>query len=172
MDAVVSLNDVVEAMDLPNEESTSYLNPKTGAIVTVTDEDRRLVEDQDVDEQELADGARDRRPSGVRPSNPVECVRVQCRISSKSTNGRSWSASRTVSDLRPAARDCWMRFTVRPRSAVFRSPIRRLGIEDDWFRFSAIGVRGDREGLAEGTRHFVSLATPLGGMRADDRIDS
>jgi hypothetical protein len=31
----------------------SYLNPKTGEIVTVTDEDRRLVEREDVDEDSL-----------------------------------------------------------------------------------------------------------------------
>jgi hypothetical protein len=47
MAAIVSLRDVVDAMDLPNNEWTSYLNPKTGEIVTVTDEDRHLVEDGD-----------------------------------------------------------------------------------------------------------------------------
>ena len=41
----VKLSDVVEAMDLPNQDWQSYLNPDTGEIVTVTDEERRLVED-------------------------------------------------------------------------------------------------------------------------------
>jgi hypothetical protein len=53
MALVVSLKDVVDAIDLPNNEWTSYLNPKTGEIVTVTDEDRHLVEDEDLDEQDL-----------------------------------------------------------------------------------------------------------------------
>ena len=35
---VVLLQDVVEAMELPNDAWASYLNPKTGEIVTVTDE--------------------------------------------------------------------------------------------------------------------------------------
>lgn len=45
----VSLQDVVEAMDLPNTDWQSYLNRDTGEIVTVTDEDRRLVEDGEDD---------------------------------------------------------------------------------------------------------------------------
>ena len=45
MAARVRLRDVVEAMDLPNQDWQSYLNPDTGEIVTVTDEDRDLVED-------------------------------------------------------------------------------------------------------------------------------
>jgi hypothetical protein len=49
MAVVVSLKDVVDAMDLPNNEWTSYLNPKTGEIVTVTDADRDLVGDEDLD---------------------------------------------------------------------------------------------------------------------------
>jgi Uncharacterised protein family (UPF0158) len=41
---VVSLHDVVEEMDLPNDAWTAYLNQRTGELVTVTDEDQRLVE--------------------------------------------------------------------------------------------------------------------------------
>jgi hypothetical protein len=41
---VVSLHDVVAQMDLPNDAWTAYLNRRTGKIVTVTDEDQRLVE--------------------------------------------------------------------------------------------------------------------------------
>ena len=44
MGVIVSLKEIVDAMDLPNEEWVSYLNPTTGEIVTVTDEDRRLAE--------------------------------------------------------------------------------------------------------------------------------
>jgi hypothetical protein len=44
---VVSLHDVVEAMDVLGEEWTAYLNRKTGELVTVTEEERRLVEEED-----------------------------------------------------------------------------------------------------------------------------
>ena len=45
MAACVRLRDVIEALDLPNQDWRAYLNPDTGEIVTVTDEDRRLIED-------------------------------------------------------------------------------------------------------------------------------
>ena len=59
MGVIVSLKEVVAAMDLPNEEWVSYLNPKTGEIVTVTDEDRRLAEHEDVDEDSLPEWERE-----------------------------------------------------------------------------------------------------------------
>jgi hypothetical protein len=62
MGVVVSLKDVVDAMDLPNSDWTSYLNPKTGEIVTVTDEDRGLVEDEDLDEATLPEWQRESLP--------------------------------------------------------------------------------------------------------------
>jgi excisionase family DNA binding protein len=46
-------------MDLPNEERVSYLNPKTGEIVTVTDEDRRFAESEDLDEDSLPEWERE-----------------------------------------------------------------------------------------------------------------
>jgi len=42
--ALVSLKAVVDEMDLPSEEWTAYLNRRTGELITVTDEDQRLVE--------------------------------------------------------------------------------------------------------------------------------
>jgi hypothetical protein len=57
---VVSLKDVVEAMDLPNSEWTSYLNPKTGEIVMVTDQDPQFVEDEDLNEGDLPEWQRER----------------------------------------------------------------------------------------------------------------
>ena len=63
MGVVVSLKDVVDAMDVPNDDWTSYVNPKTGEIVTVTDEDRQLVEDEDLDEATLPEWRRESLPS-------------------------------------------------------------------------------------------------------------
>ncbi len=61
MTAEVSLEEIVAAMDLPNQEWVSYLDPETGEIVTVTDEDRRLVEEA-VDAEELPDWQREMLP--------------------------------------------------------------------------------------------------------------
>ena len=49
-------------MDLPNQDWQSYLNRDTGVIVTVTDEDRSLLED-DADLDDLPDWQRESLPN-------------------------------------------------------------------------------------------------------------
>jgi len=41
MPSVVSISDIVAAMDLPNQDWESFLDPESGEIITVTEEDRR-----------------------------------------------------------------------------------------------------------------------------------
>src|SRR5688572_20186233 len=57
----VKLRDVIEAMDLPNQDWQSYLNRDTGEIVTITDEERDLVED-DAGPGDLPDWQREALP--------------------------------------------------------------------------------------------------------------
>jgi len=52
MSAVVSLQEVVEELDVPVSECSTYVNRKTGVVVVVTEEDSMLLDD-DVDEKEL-----------------------------------------------------------------------------------------------------------------------
>jgi hypothetical protein len=58
---VVSLDDVVMEMDLPNDDWSAYLNRRTGELVTVTDEDQGLVEGEE-DTEDLPDWQRERLP--------------------------------------------------------------------------------------------------------------
>jgi len=44
MPKVVSLEQIVAALDLPDQEWESFLDPESGQIVTVTDEDRDALE--------------------------------------------------------------------------------------------------------------------------------
>ena len=55
MSLPVSIQDVVMAIDLPDNDCRSYLNTDTGEIVTATDEDRRLVENMEDFGTSLAD---------------------------------------------------------------------------------------------------------------------
>jgi hypothetical protein len=133
MTVVVSLKDVVDAMDVPNNEWVSYLNPKTGEIVTVTDEDRRLVEDEDLDEADLPEWQRESLPkvhevlqSGDFVALPNKFEIHEWAIMEQFSSGQASDARRE--ELLDA---------IHGRGAFrsFRSAIRRLGIEDDWFRF-------------------------------------
>ena len=58
----VSLRDVVTEMDLPNDAWTAYLNRRTGELVTVTDEDQRLVEPADAELRPLEVADQRERP--------------------------------------------------------------------------------------------------------------
>jgi hypothetical protein len=133
MAVVVSLKNVVDAIDLPSNEWASYLNPKTGEIVTVTEEDHYLVGDEDLDEQGL-------------PAWQSESV-TKTREALESGNFlalpdkfeiHEWAMmERFSSDQRSAARREELLDAIHGRGAFrsFRSAIRRLDIEDDWFRF-------------------------------------
>ena len=45
MSNIISLRDVIAALEAASDECTSYLDPKTGEIITITEEERALVED-------------------------------------------------------------------------------------------------------------------------------
>jgi hypothetical protein len=132
MAIVVSLKDVVDAMDLPNNEWTSYLNPKTGEIVTVTDEDRDLAENEDLDELDLPEWQRDSLPKLREALESDEFLPLpdkfeihEWSIMERFSNGQTNAARDELLDAIHGA-------------GAFRSvrnAIRRLGIEEEWFRF-------------------------------------
>jgi hypothetical protein len=133
MGVVVLLKDIVDAIDLPNNEWTSYLNPKSGEIVTVTDEDRALVEDQDLDEEDLPEWQRQSLPKmrAVLESGDFLALPDKFDI-------HEWAIMERFSNsqVRATWRDELLD-AIHGAGAFrsFRSAIRRLGIEDDWFRF-------------------------------------
>ena len=47
MPVEVSVQDIVEAMDLPNSEWEAFLDPDSGEIITITDDDRSSLEDEE-----------------------------------------------------------------------------------------------------------------------------
>ena len=133
MNVVVSLKDVVDAMDLPNGEWTSYLNPKTGDIVTVTDQDRHLIEDEDLDEGDLPEWQRERLrdlraalESGDFLMLPNKFEIHEWAIMERFSTGQARAGRRD--ELLDAIHGAGA-------FRSFRSAIRRLGIEDDWFPF-------------------------------------
>lgn len=51
MAAVISLwSEVIEAMEMTGGDRVSYLKPETGEIITVTEEDRLLIEEESSDD--------------------------------------------------------------------------------------------------------------------------
>jgi len=133
MAVVVSLKDVVEAMDLPNDEWTSYLNLKTGEIVTVTDEDRHLAENGDLDEDDLPEWQRESLPKVREALESGDFLPLPDKFEI-----HEWAIMEHFShNQASAARGDELLDAIHGARAfrAFRSAIRRFGIEDDWFRF-------------------------------------
>jgi hypothetical protein len=133
MTVIVSLKDVVDAMDLPNNEWTSYLNPKTGEIVTVTDEDLRLVEDEDLEEEDLPEWQRETLVKAREAVESGEFVALPDKF-----DIHEWAIMERFSNSQASAvRRDELLDAIHGAGAFrsFRSATRGLGVEDDWFRF-------------------------------------
>jgi hypothetical protein len=133
MVVVVSLRDVVDAMDLPVNNWTSYLNPKTGEIITVTDADRHLVGEEDRDEQDLPAWQREGLPKAREALESGDFVALPDKFEIY-----EWAImERFASSQASTRRREELVDAIHGRGAFrsFRNAIRRLDIEDDWFRF-------------------------------------
>jgi hypothetical protein len=132
MAARVKLRDVIDAMDLPNQDWQSYLNRDTCEIVTVTDEDRSLVED-DADLDGLPDWQREALP---RIREALESNRFL--LLPGSFELHEWSIMERFGQERGSARQRdELLDSLHGRGAfrMFKSAIRRLRIEEEWYRF-------------------------------------
>jgi uncharacterized protein UPF0158 len=132
MAARVKLRDVIDAMDLPNQDWQSYLNRDTGEIVTVTDEDRSLVED-DTDLDDLPDWQREALPK-IREA--LESNRFL--LLPGSFELHEWSIMERFGQGRGSARQRdELLDSLHGRGAfrMFKAAIRRLRIEEEWYRF-------------------------------------
>jgi hypothetical protein len=133
MGVIVSLKAIVDAMDLPNEEWVSYLNPTTGEIVTVTDEDRRLAEREDVDEDSLPEWERESLRIARAVLESGDCLALPDKFEI-----HEWALMERFSNsqAREGRRDVLLD-AMHGAGAfrMFRSTIRRLGIEDEWCAF-------------------------------------
>ena len=58
MATVISLREVIEAMEMQGENCLSFLHPDTGEIVTTTEEERRLAEEPDESLEQLPEWQR------------------------------------------------------------------------------------------------------------------
>jgi len=133
MGVIVSLKEIVDAMDLPNEERVSYLDPTTGEIVTVTDEDRRLAEREDVDEDSLPEWERESLRIARAVLESGDCLALPDKFEI-----HEWALMERFSNsqAREGRRDVLLD-AMHGAGAfrMFRSTIRRLGIEDEWCAF-------------------------------------
>jgi hypothetical protein len=116
MAARVKLADVVDAIDLPQQDWRSFLNRETGEIVTITD-DGIVPDDEGLDEAAL-----DAEPFLPLPDK---------------SELDEWSMMERFAETRSERDREELLEAIRGRGAfrMFKSTIRRLGVEQDWFKY-------------------------------------
>jgi hypothetical protein len=120
MTARVKLRDVIEAMEVPGDDWHSYLDPKTGEIVTLTGDGQLLGGDEDLEDVD---------PDDV----PDRFLALPGRFEI-----HEWSImERFAHARRNAGQREELLDSIHGSGAfrMFKSTIHRLGIEQDWYRF-------------------------------------
>ena len=130
MPVTVSLREVVFEMDVPTDQCRAYLNPKTGEVITLTEDDRFALEYDDPD----------RMPQWQRESLPKirEVVESDDFLPLPDKYEiHEWDIMRrfcgSVED-EEQREDLLNAISGRGAFRYFRDTIHHFGIEDDWYR--------------------------------------
>jgi hypothetical protein len=144
MVSVISLREVVEAIETLSDDCVSYLDPDSGEIITVTEEERRLAEDESLDDvpewqRELLLKIRVVLQSDCFLELPDRFDIHEWSIMEEFARGQD--NDRIRQELLDAIHGAGA-------FRMFRSLIRRLGIEQSWYQFR-------EKALTEVARHWL-----------------
>lgn len=131
MATVISLREVIEAMEAANEECASYLDPETGEIITVTEEERELVEEESL--EDVPEWQREMLPKIRAALESDRFLELPDRFdihewSIMDEFSRAQGNERIRQELADAIHGAGA-------FRIFRSAIRRLGLEKSWHQF-------------------------------------
>lgn len=132
MSVIVSLRDVVGEMEALSDEHTAYINRKTGELFTVSDEERSLVEDEELPDN-LPDWQREILPKIREVLNSEDFIPLPSKFEI-----HEWSIMedfcRSLQDPDQKAR---LLDAIHGSGAFrrFKDMIHRMGIADEWNRF-------------------------------------
>ena len=132
MAAIVSLLDVIEAMDLISDEATAYINQKTGELFTLTDEVLAFAENPD-EAAEAARWQKDLLPKAREVIASEDFIPLPGKFEI-----HDWSImERFARSLKDAAVNDELDAALHGRGAFrrFKDAVQRLGIADKWYRY-------------------------------------
>jgi len=144
MSKVISLSEIISALEAASDECSSYLDPETGEIILVTEEERALAEDQCWDEApawqlEMMPKIRAALEGDRWLELPDRFDIHEWSIMERFS--RAQNIERIRSELLSAIHGAGA-------FRIFRSAIRRLGLEQSWYQFRD-------EALAEIARNWL-----------------
>jgi Uncharacterised protein family (UPF0158) len=132
MAAIVSLRDVIDEMEMSSDEATSYINRKTGELITLTHEELALAEDPD-EAGEAAEWQKDILPKAREVATSGDFIPLPGKFEI-----HEWSImERFARSITDAAVNDELQAAVHGGGAFrrFKDALHRLGIADEWYRF-------------------------------------
>lgn len=129
----VSLNAVVQELEILTEQSVAYINRRTGELWTLSDEDIAMAEEEDVEEDELPSWQAEMLPKTREVLGSDDWVRLPSKF-----DIHEWEIMRRFGDSLADA-ECAQKIgrAIHGRGAfrMFRSTVETLGLRDEWFEF-------------------------------------
>jgi hypothetical protein len=146
MAAVIALREVIEALELQSDDCVSYLDPDTGEIITVTLEERDLAEETEESLEDVPEWQRQMLPRVRAVLASDRCLQLPDRFEI-----HEWSIMDEFAQTRDSERireELLDAIHGAGAFRMFRSTIRRLGLENSWYKFR-------KEALAEIARSWL-----------------
>jgi hypothetical protein len=131
MAILVKLQDVVDALELPDEWQ-ALLDPDTGEIITITDEEQDYAEDASLDPSELPDWEREAVARAQRAVNSERMLSLPDKF-----DVHEWDMMRrfAYSLEQPQSGEILEAIHGSGAFRLFRVTTERLGLRDAWFRY-------------------------------------
>jgi hypothetical protein len=137
MAAIVSLRDVIDEMEMSSDEATSYINRKTGELITLTHEDLALAEDPD-EAADAPEWQKDILPKAREVAASEDFIALPGKFEI-----HEWSImERFARSITDAAANDELEDAVHGGGAFrrFKDAVHRLGIADEWYRFRDVAL--------------------------------
>ncbi len=151
MAVVISLKDVVEAIEMQTDESETYLDPDSGEFVLVTEDDRAAVEEERP-EDEIPQWQRDNLPK-VREA--LESDRFLPLPDKRDVH--EWSIMEQFARDQSGRAGEILLAAIHGKGAFrsFRAAVDRLGLKEAWFKYRADAIEQiARDWLEENNLHY------------------
>jgi hypothetical protein len=131
MSAPIKLSAVVQAMENP-EDWECFLDPDTGEVFTVTDDDRGYFEEEDAVTDDLPDWQRESIAQARKAMESEKLLPLPGKL-----DVHEWDLMRQFSTMQdePTRRELLHAIHGTGAFRLFRATNDRLGLRDDWFKF-------------------------------------
>jgi hypothetical protein len=150
----VRLKAVLEALEYP-EDWDCYVNPSTGEIIAITEEERDYVDDPEADISDLPDWLQESVRKGRDALESPEIIPLPSKF-----DVHEWDIMRRYADSLEEPARSELRDAIHGKGAfrLFRMTTDRLGIRDDWFRFRDAEL--ERIAIDWLNEHRIEYTTP------------